>query len=317
MIARQVLPQAANSRAILLILVSTALFGLGDALIKLLSESWPVAQIIALRSFFCLCLLAVLRRRGEPLLPAGILDRTNLARSGFEVGVTFGFFLGASLMPLGQAVSIMFLAPILLTALAALILKEHVGWRRWTAVLLGFAGVLIVMRPGGEEWSLAALLPLVAALSIAGRDIAVRRLSPSVSTRAVVFATSLVVFLASALVSAFVWQPLGPKLVLGSVICACTVTAAFFCYVAATRTAEVSSIQPFKYLALPYAFLLGFLIWGDRPDGTALAGAGLIVVSGLFILHRQQVKRSEARTEEQAASIVTPQAALTRSHDPG
>jgi drug/metabolite transporter (DMT)-like permease len=295
---------SAELQAALLILCSTALFGIGDALVKLLSETWAVAQVIAVRSVFCLLFLLVIRRPDERLVPMGVLEPMNLLRSGFEIGVTFFFFVGVALMPLGTAVTIMFVSPILLTALAALFLGERVGWRRWLAVSLGFLGVLIIMRPGGDDWRAVMLLPLLAACCITGRDIVVRRLPRSVGDRAVVLATTLALLIASGVVAPFVWQPMAPWLLLGSAACALTVTTAFLCYVKATRIAPISFIQPFKYLALPYSFVLGFLVWGDLPDGPAIIGASLIVVSGLFILYRRRVvgtARPSAGSPEDAA----------------
>ncbi|MDX6750421.1 DMT family transporter [Geminicoccaceae bacterium 1502E] len=287
--------ESANLRAALLILASSTLFGIGDAIVKYLSEDWPVGQIVTLRSAVCLMLLGLVRPKREPLVPRGLLQRTNLVRGGFEIGVTFLFFSGLMFMPLGNAVSIMFLAPILLTALAALLLGEQVGWRRWTAVLVGFAGVLVVVRPGLEGWNAAALLPLGAACFIAGRDIVVRWLPPEVTTRTVVVTTSAGLFLAGAVTLPFAWEPLGWKLVLGCVVCGATVTSAFHLYVQATRVAEVSFLQPFKYVAIPLSFVIGFVVWGDVPSPRALLGVALIAASGLFIFHRGRRLRRSAQ----------------------
>lgn len=291
--------EGANLRAALLILGSTTLFGIGDAIVKYLSADWPVGQIICLRSAVCLVLLALIRRPREPMVATGLLQRMNLIRGGLEIGTTFCFFAGLALLPLGNAVSIMFLAPILLTALAALLLGEQVGWRRWSAVLVGFLGVVVVMRPGAESWNAAVLLPLTAACFVAGRDVVVRWLPPEISTRTVVLTTSLGLFLAGAATLPFAWEPVGWRLVAGSLACGTTVTGAFFLYVKATRVAEVSFLQPFKYLAIPLSFVIGFVVWGDRPSPTALAGVALIAASGLFILYRgRQIRRSATAADD-------------------
>lgn len=286
--------EGANLRAALLILASSTLFGIGDAIVKALSEGWPVGQIIMLRSAVCLVLLALVRPLGEELVPPGLLQRTNLMRGGLEIGVTFLFFTGLMFMPLGNAISIIFLAPVLLTALAALLLGEQVDWRRWIAVLVGFAGVLVVVRPGLEGWNAAALLPLGAAFLVAGRDIVVRWLPPEVTTRTVVVTTSAGLFLAGAATLPFAWVPLGWKLVIGCLVCGTTVTAAFHLYVQATRVAEVSFLQPFKYVAIPISFIIGFVVWGEVPSAPALVGVALIATSGLFIFRRRRVRRLEA-----------------------
>jgi drug/metabolite transporter (DMT)-like permease len=229
------------------------------------------------------------------LLPRGLGHPVLLARSAFEIGVTASFFAALALMPLGDAVAIMFTAPILLTALAVPLLGERVGWRRWTAVLLGFLGVLVVIRPGGSGYGWTALLPLAAAVCIAGRDILVRRLPAGLDTRAVVIATTLALLVYGAIASLFAWRPVTAALLLGAAAGAVTVTLAFLAYVEATRTAEVSYLQPFKYGAIPLSYLWGFLVFGDAPDATAALGVTLIVGSGLFIWWRERALARSAR----------------------
>lgn len=288
----------ANLRATALILTSSLFFSLGDTLVKWLARDYSVAQIVLFRSLVCLVLLAFLRRRDEPLLPSGLGHPVLLGRSLFEVGVTASFFAALALMPLGDAVAIMFTAPILLTALAGPLLGERVGWRRWLAVLAGFSGVLVVLRPGTGVYGVEAVLPLVAAACIAGRDVLVRRLPAGLDNRTVVLATTLALLLYGAIASLWSWRPPTLALLLGSTAAAVTVTTAFLAYVEATRTAEVSYLQPFKYGAIPLSYLWGYLVFGDAPDAVAALGVALIVGSGLFIWHRE---RSLARSRRLAA----------------
>ena len=282
------LSSASGPGAIGLILVATGLFTVGDAIVKYLSADWPVPQIVLLRSLFCLPLLLLARPRAEPILPASTFHPLNLLRAMFEIGVTFGYFLGAAMLPLSDAVTILFVSPLLLTAFAATVLSEKVGWRRWAGVGIGFFGVVIVMRPGTSAFTMAALLPLLAACFITGRDLVVRWLPTTISNRGVVLASTLALLLASLAVAPFSWKPVTFPLLVGTAAGACTVTSAFLCYVRATRIAEVSFIQPFRYAALPYAFALGWLIWGDLPDRWSLLGSGIILGSGLFVVHREQ-----------------------------
>jgi drug/metabolite transporter (DMT)-like permease len=291
---------SANLRATALILASSLFFSLGDTIVKWLAQTWPVGQIVLLRSLACLVLLALLRRPGEPLWPRGLLHPVLLGRSAFEIGVTAAFFGALALMPLGDAVAILFTAPILLTALAGPLLGERVGWRRWTAVLVGFSGVLVVIRPGGG-YGPEALLPLLAAVCIAGRDVLVRRLPTGLDNRAVVIATTLALLAYGALASLFAWEPITRELLLGAAAGAVTVTLAFLAYVEATRTAEVSYLQPFKYGAIPLSYLWGFLVFGDLPDALAALGVAAIVGSGLFIWWRERRLARAFRTSETAA----------------
>ncbi|MDW8368994.1 MAG: EamA family transporter [Geminicoccaceae bacterium] len=291
---------SANLRATALILASSLCFSLGDTIVKWLAQDFPVAQIVLFRSLACLPLLLLLRRADEPLLPRDLLHPVLLARSAFEIGVTAAFFGALALMPLGDAVAIMFTAPILLTALAGPLLGERVGWRRWLAVLAGFSGVLVVLRPGAGVYGSEAVLPLLAAACIAGRDLLVRRLPAGLDNRTVVLATTLALLLYGAVASLWSWQPPTTALLLGATAAAVTVTLAFLAYVDATRTAEVSYLQPFKYGAIPLSYLWGFLVFDDLPDALALLGVALIVGSGLFLWHRERALASRRRLAAEA-----------------
>lgn len=283
---------SANVRASALVLASSLFFALGDALVKALAQDFPITELILIRSLFCLLLLALLRRRDQPVLPRGLFHPLLLARSLFEVGVTAFFFLALARLPLGDAVALLFTSPLLLTALAGPLLGERVGPARWMAVVVGFAGVLLVLRPGFGGHGADALLPLAAAVCIAGRDLLVRRLPASIDNRTVVVSTTLALVLFGAVAAPWTWQPPTLAFVLGSFAAAVTVTLAFWTYVAATRSAEVGYLQPFKYASVPFSYLLGHLVFGERPDPWAALGVAAIVFSGLVVF-RQEGRRLE------------------------
>ncbi|MCS6877779.1 MAG: DMT family transporter [Geminicoccaceae bacterium] len=288
-------PGSANARAIALVLASSLFFALGDTIVKALARDFPVGEIVLFRSLFCLLLLVVLRRRGEPPVPRGLGHPLLLARSAFEIAVTAFFFAALALMPLGDAVAILFVSPVLLTALAGPLLGERVDRRHWSAVLAGFAGVLLIVRPGGGGYGVEALLPLLAASAIAGRDLLARRLPARLDNRTVVFATTLALLAFGALVAPWSWRTPTPEFLAGVAVAALTVTLAFWSYVAATRTAEVAVLQPFKYASVPLSYVLGHLVFGETPDPAAAIGVALIVFSGLAIWRSERARAGGPR----------------------
>lgn len=280
---------ARNLRAAGLIAAAMALYAVSDAFIKHVTASLPVGEIMGLRGVvMCLLLYALLRRQGRAGEPRSWLHPSNLSRAAFEVVCAGLYFLALSRLPLGDVSTLFFVAPIMLTALAVLILKEKVGPRRWAAVGVGFLGVLIVAgRPSG--WTILILLPLGAALFSALRDIATRRVPPTVPAGAISLVTAAAMTVAGFLTLPFGWQLPGPVEALILLMSAVVVAVGYQLYVLAIQSGDISFISPFRYVAIPLAMLLGFLGWGDVPGPTKLLGALVIVGSGLFIFYRERV----------------------------
>jgi drug/metabolite transporter (DMT)-like permease len=190
-------------------------------------------------------------------------------------------------LPLGDAYTLYFSAPVMLTAAAALFLREPVGVRRWAAVLAGFAGVVVAAGAPGT-WQLAALLPLLAAALSVARDFATRSVSPEVNAGTVALATAIVVTLGGLATLPFAWTPPTPVELALCLAAAAGAGAGYVLFAVALRTGELSFISPFRYAGVPAAMLLGLLVWGDVPSWRTLLGAAIIVGSGLFILRRER-----------------------------
>lgn len=283
----------APGRGIALMLGGLLVLTVNDAVAKWLTGSYPIPQVIALRGLFLMVpLLALLLWRGGigALRPHRI--RNQAARAACFTGSTYLIVTALSLMPLADAVAFTFTSPLLIAALAPALLGERVGWRRWAAILVGFAGVVVMARPTPEAFRLVAFVALGAALMSALRDIVTRRISAVESTDLTLFYSTLatvVVGVAAAL--AFPWRmPAADDLAL-FVLLAALNGGAHFMLIEAYRWAEASAVAPFRYSALVWALLLGFFVWGDVPDAFLLVGAGLVVASGLYILHRETVAR--------------------------
>ncbi|MDX6750422.1 DMT family transporter [Geminicoccaceae bacterium 1502E] len=292
-----------NLRAVLLILAGMVAFTTNDALVKLLTERLPVGQVMFVRGIAVVALLlALLRRRHRAVPLAACLQRHVVVRALLEAGITFCFLAALARMPIANATTLFFSAPIMLTVLAALVLGEQVGPRRWAAVVVGFVGVVIVAGPRGE-FSLIALLPVAAAAMSATRDIVTRFVPPAVPSIAVSLASAATVAAAGLITAPGGWpMPTAGELAL-MLVCSLLVTVGYLAYVAAIRLGEVSLVAPVRYTAIPFAMLAGYLLWGHVPAATTWLGTAVIIGSGLFIFHR--ARRAQAVAAATSATAPT------------
>ncbi len=261
-----------------------------DAIMKWLSAGYPIGEMLFLRGLTATAAILVFARLtvGWGALRLNRIGGNGL-RAALVVASTFLFITSLSLMPLADAVAIAFAGPLLMTMLAALLLGERVGWRRWGAVVVGFIGVLVITRPTGEGLGLLALLPLAAALCGALRDIVTRRLSFSESSLAILTITTAAVTLSGLATLPFGWRiptpgDIGLFVATGLLLC-----AAHYLLIETFRFAEVGLVAPFKYTSIIGAIGFGYLLWGDLPDGWTILGSALVVAGGLYIWHRELV----------------------------
>lgn len=267
------------------------LFGMSlmDASAKLLGEGYAISQIILARNGIgALAILAFVSARGQGL---GALRASHLGllclRTIFSLAAGFFFFTGLRYLPLADAFAIAFTAPLFITALSMPLLGEHVGIRRWAAVIIGFVGVLVVIQPGTSSFRLEALLPLGAALSYALTMLVSRRMTRDMTTSAILFWSSLGAAFAALLLMPSQWRTPGPAdlglfLFLGVIG-----TLAMALITQGYRFAPAAVIAPFDYSALLWAALLGWLIWQDVPGPNVWLGSAILIASGLYILNRE------------------------------
>ncbi len=268
---------------------SSGLLTVNDAVVKWLAQSYPVGQVMSLRGAFVMGIVvawALARRHPRELRVYHW--RLQLTRGGLMSLSTFLFVTALTLMPLADAIAITFAGPILATALAALLLHEPVGWRRWFAVAVGFTGVVLMMRPTPELIRVVAIVPLLAALMGAFRDVITRRMGTGgESTLAILLVSTLIVALAGLLTLPWGWSPVrlaDLALFAGSAL---LVALAQGFMIESFRLGEVGLVGPFKYASLVWAVVLGLLIWGDLPGPWTWGGATLVVGSGLYLWHRE------------------------------
>lgn len=275
--------------AILLTLGAGLLYTLGYALAKILSGSLDPVQITFLRSAIVLAGAAAwLTRSADPagairrlLAPAQAKDQ-RLAAAMLILSTTLAVF-GYSLVPVTEASALGFTAPIILVVLGALVLREKVSPRRWVAVALGFAGMLVVVRPGGELFTWAAVMPVSGALTYALYQVMTRRIRGVANEWDATLQGALagVVLLAPAM--PWLWRAPGAADLALALLYAAVQTAALLCLAGAVRRAEVSGLAPWHYSRIVFALGLDALLFARVPGVWALAGCALIAAGGLVL----------------------------------
>lgn len=288
-----------NLRGALLLVVAMAFFNGEDVFIKLLSDRMPTGQImlaIGLGGFAIF--LAVLARLGLPFWTPALRHPKVLLRTAGEMVGALGFVTALALIDISMATAILMAAPLATVMGAAIFLGEPVGWRRWTAVLLGFCGVMLIVKPGMVGFEPASLWAVLGVAGLVTRDIATRQIPPDVPSPQISAAAYLGATLAGVIMLViFGDAPVMPhgrewlSLILAIGLGACGYAA----IVSAMRIGEVSVIIPFRYTRLVFALIIGVLLFHERPDGLTLLGCAIVVGSGLYtVLREAQVKRRAA-----------------------
>lgn len=275
-------------RAIVCMLFATALISLNDALVKSLASSYPVGQVLFMRGVLVLPWIVLLAYflGGVKLLKVKNV-RGQALRAVFVVGSSFFFVNGLIHLKLADAIAVTFTGPLFITALAPLALGERVGWRRWLAVLVGFAGVLFIVRPDGGVIHWAVLFPLGAALCGSIRDLITRRISQTETSVAVLFFTTCTVIAASSLTLPFAWVPLGMDDLMIFAISALFVASGQYLMIEAFRHGEAGLVAPLKYSFMIWAVLFGYLLFGELPDGWTVVGTLIVAAASLYVLQRE------------------------------
>ena len=280
----------ANLLGSLLMVVAMAMFAIEDAFLKAAADTLPVGQILILFGLGGVLVFAGLaRRNAERLFVPEALSRPMRIRVVFEITGRLFYMLAIALTPLSAATVILQATPLVVVAGAALVFGESVGWRRWLAILIGLAGVVIIVQPGSDSFSALSALAVIGMLGFAGRDLASRAAPATLGTAVLGFYGFAAIIVAGALFS--LWQGaafVGPDARAAGCVLAAVLSGvvAYSCLMKAMRTGEVSAVTPFRYTRLVFGVVLGVALFGERLSGTMLLGSGLIVLSGLFILWR-------------------------------
>jgi len=285
-----------NLRGAAIMVLAMLGFAVEDAVIKHLSGGMPVGQIIGLLGVGGAVVFALIcRAQGQALWDRAFLSPAILLRNFAELSGAVAFVTALSLIPLSTASAILQAGPLLVTLGAALFLGEPVGWRRWGAIFAGFAGVLMIIRPGTGDFDLLALYAVAGVIGLAARDLATRRVSAAVSSTQLSFLAFLSLLPAAAILLAVGdtgmvapsprdWSLIGFAVLIGAI--------AYYCVTLAMRVGEISFVTPFRYSRMLFALVIGLSVFGENPDAFTLAGAALIIASGLYTLWREQIRKS-------------------------
>ena len=288
-----------RSRAIGLMIAAVAVFSVMDALLKLLSAHYPPLEVAVLRggaSLPFILLPVLITGRWRDLRPHRLA--MHLLRGALAVVVLGGFIYAVRALSLANAYAVFLSAPLLVTALAVPLLKEHADARNWLAILVGLVGVLIILRPSVAGLvSIGALAAFVSACAYALSGIAVRVLTRTDSTVSVVFWTFGFLTVFSGLLAAPGWVPLEHAHLRWLLLLGLLAAVAQYLMTEAFRSAPASVVSPFEYTALPWGIAIDRLVWHVLPSARVLCGGGIVIASGLYLLWHQRARAPAAATQ--------------------
>jgi drug/metabolite transporter (DMT)-like permease len=265
-------------------------FALEDALLKAASIALPIWQVLVLFGVGGAVVFALVAKvRGTRLIQPDVLSRPMKIRMLFEVFGRLFYVLAIALTPLSSATVILQATPLVVVACAALLFGETVGWRRWSAIVIGMIGVVIILQPTGDSFSALSILAVLGMLGFAGRDLASRAAPASLGTEVLGFYGFLSIIAAGLIYRFWEGVPMEPVSLFTSLHLTGAVSMGVLAYSAlmkAMRTGEVSAVTPFRYTRLLFGIGLGVLLFDESLDETMWIGSALIVASGLYILWR-------------------------------
>ena len=281
--------QVSYTHGIVLMCVGVACLSANDAIAKILTSDYSPLQSLVLRNVMALpvtVVIALLMGGGSALRSHRPV--AHLLRGSLWVAATMMFFTSFIYLALAEATALIFVAPFFITLISALFLQEEVGWRRWLAVLAGFLGVLVIIRPGGATFQLISLLPVATAFVYALLMLSARWVDPRESVWTLLVYLTGAGALLSALIVPFVWVPvrLGDLWLFAGI--ALFGTAGITMMTQAFRVAPAVVVAPLDYTALLWATLFGWLFWRESPDAMTYLGAAIIIASGVFTILREQ-----------------------------
>lgn len=283
-----------NTRLGIWLMIATAfVFALQDGLSRHLAGEYNVFMVIMIRFwFFAAFVLVLAQRKAGGIRNAARTRRplTQIARGVILVTEICLMVVAFTLMGLTETHAVFAVYPLVVAALSGPILGEQVGWRRWTAIGIGFLGVVVILQPGSGVFQPAALIPLAAAFMFALYGLLTRHVSRDDPSAVSFFWTGVVGAALSSAVGMWFWEPMAPQDWFWMALLCLSAAASHWLLIRAYEVAEASAIQPFAYLQLPFAAALGISVFGETLRINVAVGAGIVVCAGLFTLWRARVK---------------------------
>jgi drug/metabolite transporter (DMT)-like permease len=277
------------ARGVLAMLVSVAVFAVMDAAMKELAQTYPPLEVGCLRGlasipFFLLGVSVT----GQWRLLVPVRWRDHFLRGGLAIVMLWLFIYSVSRLPLGTAYGIVLCAPLLITALSALVLREHVGRHRWLAVCCGLIGVAIILNPRGTEMiTLAGLAAFAAALCYSVIALTIRRLTRTDSTLSIGLSFVVMVGIGCGILAWPGWVPVLPAHWTWIAVVGLSGSIGQYLLIHAFRCASPSVVAPFEYTALLWGIALDWVLWGTVPGARVLTGGSVVIAAGLYLIYRE------------------------------
>lgn len=280
-----------NTRGALFMMLSMAAFTFNDACMKAMSDVVPLFQAVFLRGIFTSLILiaaAVYLRAFKVALSRRDWMLIWL-RSLAEVAAAYFFLSALFKMPIANVSAILQALPLTVTLAGALFFREQVGWRRMIAILIGFLGVLLIVKPGAEGFNSYSVLAVISVIAVTIRDLAARRLSHEVPSMTVALSAAVLVTVFGGLGAlSQPWAPIGTTEAMQLAGTVFFVVGGYLFSVMAMRVGEIGVVAPFRYFSLLCALILGFLLFGEWPDEVTLFGSAIVVATGVFTFYRER-----------------------------
>jgi drug/metabolite transporter (DMT)-like permease len=270
--------------------VAMAAFTMNDSITKAVSLEINFGQVMLVRGLFATALIAALTFHQRAIgSPRTLVVKPVALRLVGEIG---GTMAAITHLPLANTLAIFQALPLAITLGAALVFREPVGWRRWLAIVVGFVGVLIIVRPGAAGFTQYSLLALISVVFCSLRDLATKQIPASIPSLFVTLLMTVMVTMTGAVILFPLggWTPPSSHALILLALAAVFMLTGYQCMIMALRSGDISAVAPFRYTALPWAMLLGYLVFGDRPDAMMVTGASIIVGSGLYAFYRERVR---------------------------
>jgi drug/metabolite transporter (DMT)-like permease len=289
-------------RGIALMIVAMLVLSCADVIAKIMTSSVPPIEVIWLRFFvFVPITIVAVALSGEWTKLKSQRPVLQVLRSLGMLGSSIFFTTGLAFLPLAEATAMYFVLPLMVAALSILLLGEVVGLRRWVSMGCGLVGVLVIIRPGTGTFDPASVFPILSAASAAFGYVLTRKIGTSDTPLVCLIYSGVVGLIATSAVMPFVWVAPGWEEIGLGIVAGLLYTVVQWLYVLAFRNVSATAIAPFSYTLLIWSGLLGFLVFENIPDQWTLLGSAIIVGSGLYIVHREQLETSEQLEESQGA----------------
>ena len=275
------------AKGVCIMILGAGVLSMNDAVSKHLVETHPIGQILCLRQTVALAVVLIYVWRTDAWRDLRINDRTGQAlRAILHVGGAALIVWALSALPIATVTAIVFSSPVVVLVFSMRMLGERVSWARWIAVIIGFAGVLAIIRPGGVGFEWALLIPVAAAVASGLRDLMTRRLARSDTSISVLFWASALMVAVTLFTIPLGWQPLTLSASIWLIVNGLLNAGAHFLMIEALRLGAAGLVSPFRYTAILWATVAGFLVWQEVPDVMTMIGAAMLVVSGVLIVQR-------------------------------